>query len=531
VLSPVETQLHGAEIPVSKKSIVGTVAQEQRPLIVHDAQSDPRWNIAFDQTTGFVTRNLVCVPMVSHENLVGVIEVLNKRGSESFSEDEAELLKSFASQAAIAIENARLFTLTDQALAERVQELHTMQVIDRQLNATLILDRVMDVTLENAMDSVGASAGVIGVMNEEQTGLLLLAKRGVSAGITDIWNNEPWPLERGVIGQAARSRRPIAIGDVSQHPDCEPFAAQTRSQMAIPIMRQDVVRAVINLESPYPDAFSQDDLEFITRLADHAAIAIENSSLYEQAQAANQAKTEFMSIASHELKIPMTSIKGYAKLLTLGTGGDLSQQQQDFLEVISSNVDRMDRLVADLLDVSRIEAGRIKLEMGPVDLCEVINTVTHSIKTEIEARNLTMQVEAPETLPPVWGDRGRLLQVITNLVSNAYKYTPEGGHIRIVANGKANTHFPNSLSVSIIDTGLGISPEDQERLFTKFFRADDPRVRDVPGTGLGLSITKTLVEMHGGEIWFESELSKGSTFTFTLPMAQDEQFTSPGNDA
>jgi signal transduction histidine kinase len=137
--------------------------------------------------------------------------------------------------------------------------------------------------------------------------------------------------------------------------------------MAVPILYRDEVRAVISLESPHTDAFSQQDLDFIIRLADHAAIAIENARLFQQAQAANQAKTEFMSVASHELKIPMTSIKGYAKLLALGAGGDLTEQQKEFLEIISSNVDRMDRLVADLLDVSRIEAGRLRLEMGQVE--------------------------------------------------------------------------------------------------------------------------------------------------------------------
>jgi signal transduction histidine kinase len=133
-----------------------------------------------------------------------------------------------------------------------------------------------------------------------------------------------------------------------------------------------------------------------------------------------------------------------------------------------------------------------------------------------------LQVEIPETLPPVWGDHGRLIQVVTNLVSNAYKYTPDGGQIRIVADGLGDSSASDRLTVSVSDTGLGISPEDRQKVFTKFFRADDSYVRDVPGTGLGLSITKSLIEMHGGEIWFQSEPGKGTTFTFTLPVAQGE---------
>jgi signal transduction histidine kinase len=515
VLGPASERLHGAQVPAGS-GIAGTVARTMQPLIVNDAQADPRWNVSFDQTTEFITHNLICVPMVSHNQLVGVIEVLNKRNPESFSEEDTELLGSFAAQAAIAIENARLFTLTDQALAGRVQELHTMQLIDRQLNSSLDLARVMDLTLEHAMDAVAASNGVVGVMDEAGTGLHLVAQRGIPAEYAR-YRDEPWPIERGIIGRVARAGQPAVVDDVREDPDFEPVVAQTHSQVAVPILYQGQVRAVISLESPHSDAFSEDDLAFVTRLADHAAIAIENAHLYQQAQAANQAKTEFMSVASHELKIPMTSIKGYAKLLTLGTGGDLNDDQRKFLDIISANVDRMDRLVADLLDVSRIEAGRLRLEMGPVDLCEVIETVIQSVKAQIEAKQLSLKVEIPASLPPIWGDRGRLIQILTNLVSNAYKYTPNDGEIHITVDGQADSSSPDRLTVSVRDTGLGISPEDQQKLFTKFFRADDPRVRDVPGTGLGLSITKSLVEMHKGEMWFESTPGQGTIFTFTLP--------------
>jgi signal transduction histidine kinase len=335
------------------------------------------------------------------------------------------------------------------------------------------------------------------------------------------YREELWPLEQGIIGQAVRTGQALIASATGQDSAPQPMVAGNLSQMAVPVVNQRVVRAVIHLESPHPDAFSQDDMVFVSRLADHAAIAIENARLYQQAQAANQAKTEFMSIASHELKIPMTSIKGYAKLLTLGTVGELTERQTDFLNIIAANVDRMDRLVADLLDVSRIEAGRLRLDIQPVDLREVIDTVLQSVETQIAAKKLALRLEVPEKLPPVLGDQGRLIQVVTNLVSNAYKYTPEGGQIHIKADGLAAASPSDSLTISVRDTGLGIAPEDQKKIFTKFFRAEDPLVRDVPGTGLGLSITKSLVEMHGGKIWFESEVGKGTTFAFTLPIAQE----------
>jgi signal transduction histidine kinase len=157
--------------------------------------------------------------------------------------------------------------------------------------------------------------------------------------------------------------------------------------------------------------------------------------------------------------------------------------------------------------------------MGRVDLHEAIDTVIQSVKAQIEAKQLVLDVDIPASLPSVWGDTERIIQILTNLVSNAYKYTPKGGHIYVGVNGQSDTASPDRLTVSIRDTGVGISPEDQQMLFTKFFRADDPLVRDVPGTGLGLSITKSLVEMHGGEIWFHSEPGRSTTFNFTLPVA------------
>jgi len=519
VLSPIGNQLDGIQIAIDDGSIVGTVASRREPLIVTDAQADPRWDTSFDETTGFRTRNLICVPMTSHDRLVGVIELVNKRAPAYFSEEDTDLLISFAAQAAIAIENARLFTMTDQALAERVQELHTLQIVDRQLNATLDFARVMEMTLEHAMDAVSASTGVVGVLNEERTGLYLVAQRGAPAEY-ERYRNEMWPIQSGTIGQVARTEQPVLIEDTREYSDSKPIVAQTHSQITVPILYQGEVQAIIGLENPHPNAFAQQDLDFVIRLADHAAIAIENARLYEQAQAANRAKTEFMSVASHELKIPMTSIKGYAKLLTLGAAGDLTDQQTGFLNIISANVDRMDRLVADLLDVSRIEAGRLRLEMGEVDLREVIDTVIQSVKAQIETKQLALEIDVPATLPPVWGDQERVIQILNNLVSNAYKYTPDGGEIHITVNGQTEFASSGCLAVSIRDTGVGITPEDQQQLFTKFFRADDPRVRDVPGTGLGLSITKSLVETHGGEIWFQSEPDRGTTFTFTLPVSR-----------
>jgi len=220
----------------------------------------------------------------------------------------------------------------------------------------------------------------------------------------------------------------------------------------------------------------------------------------------------------------MTSIKGYTELLAAGAVGPVTEAQANFLATIRSNVERMSTLVSDLADVSRIEAGRLKLDFKPIALKEVVEEVVRSMRRQIEEKKQRLMVNVPENLPNLWADRTRLAQIITNLLSNAYKYTPSEGQIFLNAEVCQNEWdeggAPKVVHVWVQDTGIGIAPEDQGKIFQKFFRSEDPKTREVPGTGLGLNITKSLVEFQGGKIWFESEFRKGTTFHFTIPIVE-----------
>ncbi len=517
VLGPTGSDLRGMKTSIGK-GIVGTVAQTGKPIIVNDVATDPRWNIAFDEATDFQTKNILCVPMIDHDRqVIGVIELINKQDGTVFSQVDSNLLLSFAAQAAIAIENARVFTRTDKALAERIQELQALQMFDQQLQNSLELNTVLDMTLTHAMDALGISMGIIGILKSKgEPGLYLLTQRGMPTEMGR-YKIDPWPLTRGVLGRVARTGDLAWVNNMAEAKDYVPKNHRTRSFLVIPITREERVIGVIDLESTDPDYFTSDDVFFVQRLVNHAAIAIANAQLFEQVRQANNAKSEFMSIASHELKIPMTSIKGYAKLIQMGAAGGLSDKQMEFLNVISNNVDRMDRLVRDLLDVSRIEAGSIRLEIENVQICKVIEEVIETVRTQIENKRLTLEVDVDRNLPEIRGDYGRIMQILTNLISNAYKYTPEGGQIRVMAKPHQNGDV-RGIEVAVQDTGFGISEEDQAQLFANFFRSGDQNIRNEPGTGLGLAITKKMIESHGGELTFESELGRGSTFTFTLPL-------------
>ncbi len=229
-------------------------------------------------------------------------------------------------------------------------------------------------------------------------------------------------------------------------------------------------------------------------------------------QEANRLKTEFVNMVSHELRTPLTSVQGYVYLLLEGQAGRLGDEQQECLTVIKNNAERLLGLINDLLDISRIEAGRTDLHRTALDLAHLIRGVVSSFRPLIDAKRQALTVEISDALPAVWGDSARVTQILTNLVSNAQKYTPAGGRITIAAQPESGF-----ARVDVRDTGVGLSHEEQARLFTKFFRGQNRATQGVAGTGLGLVITRALVELHGGCITVSSAPGQGSTFSFTLP--------------
>ncbi len=523
---PAGVKLVGMRVPAGK-GIAGAAFAENKPIITHDTHKDERWDSSFDRRAEFSTQSIIAVPLNARGRTIGVLEVINRKDRHPFNQEDTELLLAFGAQAAIAIENAQLFTMTDQALQARVEELTTLQQIDRQLNMTLDYSAVMGQTLEWAIRTTGATIGLIAALQEAEDGtqgLRFLAHRGYPPDIFARYEKDAlWPLEDGMIGQTVRTGETTLTTDLAQNPHYRALTPGMRTQLTVPIKREGGERGtgvigVIALESDQDDTFSENSVAFIGRLADHAAIAIENARLFQIVQQANDAKTDFISFVSHELKQPMTSMKGYIDLLMKGIGGPLNDQQQQFLHIVRNNVGRMDRLVQDLLDVSRIESGRLRLDMGRIVPEEIVSEAVQAFEQEIAAKHQTLQVVLPPSLPAVIGDRGRLIQVLTNLVSNANKYTPEQGTITVSA-ALWNDKGQDYVRWSVQDNGIGMKPDELSKLFTKYFRASNAAVRSVQGTGLGLVITRSIVEMHGGQVMVESEYQQGSTFSFAIPIA------------
>ena len=489
------------------RTVLRQVVEDNQAVVTSNAQTDPRFS---DQSSviGLALRSIMCAPLQTRGKTIGAVYVDNRIRTGTFSQDDLGMLAAFANQAAIAIENARLFTMIDQKLATRVQELSLMQQIDRELNTSLDLQRVMDLALGWAVKLADADSGMLALLEEDGDARVLASRGG------DVVPDR-LPPDHPIISQVLATRDIVFTHSprLQESVDGTPAALQ----IVVPVKREERVIGLISLESNQKTPIQEDIVASLERLADRAAIAIENARLYDAVIAATEAKSRFISVVSHELRIPMTSIKGYTDMLKSGAAGSVNDMQLEFLHTIRRNVDRMNVLVSDLSDINRIEGGRLRLEPSIVQMADVMNESLAGLKNQFENKGQPVSVDLPPDLPAVWADRSRVVQIITNLLSNANKYSPNGRPVQVTADID-KVDGMEFVRLAVIDHGIGISAEDQSKLFTQFFRSDTPAVRNEVGWGLGLSIVKMLVEAQGGEVFVESELGLGSTFGFSLPV-------------
>ncbi len=510
--------LDGSSMEISR-TVVTRAATTGNPILTNNAQEDDRF-AGNQSVVGYQLRSIMCAPLRARGRVIGAVYVDNRLFTGVFSQPDLDLLVAFTNQAAMALDNAVLFQRTDQALARRVEELSLFQLIDQELNKSLDLNRVLGQALDWAIQLTPADAGSIGLMIEDKESkeryLHLLAHRGRA----DHEPQERVPVTHPVLAQVLATGQVVLLNNITGAQSIDGSAAAT--QLAVPIRREGKVTGLITLENQTTsDVFKEEDTAFVARLSDRAAVAIHNSSLYEEIHRVNNAKSQFVSLVAHELRVPMTSIKGYADLMSKGLAGPLNDQQKNFMDVILRNLDRMSVLIRDLSDINHIESGKMKFEMAPFDLQLVVKDVVGSLREAMEARQQVYEMHLTPALPEVYADRTRMGQVLTNLVSNAHKYTPDRGRITVHVsqqNGYAR--------VEVADTGIGIREEEQKKLFSQFFRSDDSAVRAQSGWGLGLSIVKMMVEAQGGQISFSSAYGQGSTFSFTVPLATGH---TPGN--
>jgi signal transduction histidine kinase len=471
---------------------------------------------------------MLVVPLLREGEAVGVIS-LARDGVGPFSAQQIEVLQTFADQAVIAIENVRLFTELQSSNSElRValeQQTATSELLKVIGRSTFDLQPVFETLAENAVKLCeGHQAGIF---RFDGQALRVVAIRNASPALKAFLERNPIVPGRGsVAGHAALERRTVHVHDVRTDPEYTWGITQIdpiRTVLMIPMLRSGELLGLIGVNRLEVRAFSDNQVALLQTFADQAAIAIENVRLFKELEGANrelaaasQHKSEFLANMSHELRTPLNAIIGFSEVLSEKMFGTLNEKQEEYSKDINASGQHLLSLINDILDLSKIEAGRMELELSDFHLSTALDSALTLVRERAGRRSIALHLSVDERLGQMRGDERKVRQVVLNLLSNAIKFTPEGGRIEVAAVAKDGL-----VEVSVSDTGVGIAPEDQEAVFEEF-RQVGTADKKVEGTGLGLTLCRKFVELHGGKIWVKSQVGVGSTFTFTIPVRHGE---------
>ncbi|HSD84870.1 MAG TPA: GAF domain-containing protein, partial [Anaerolineae bacterium] len=510
----VGVQWRASQLPLIKH-------QTAEPMIfgdlTHDQNIDPQSRQIFMNVIG--AQGVAVIPMIASGRMLGWIVLEALREPYNFTEQEIRRYRTLAGQAAVALENRRLF----QDVQARVNELTILTRIGRRLASTLDLDEILSSVIEEAFNATKAANGEILLYNEHENALEVRTVRGLAPDVESRFIGLVVHADEGLVGRVLSSGDALLINDVTKEPDYQEIDSRTRAELVLPIRQGGLLLGVLNLESPQVNAFSESEMRLLGAMADSAAVAITNARAYEAERQAvermrevDRLKTQFLANMSHELRTPLNSIIGFSRVMLRGIDGPLTDMQSTDLTSIYNSGQHLLGLINNMLDLSKIEAGKMELAIESVNLVDVGKTVMSTALALVKDKTVKLEQDVPPDLPTVMADQTRVRQIILNLVSNAAKFT-EQGSIRL-----SMVAMPKEVMISVADTGIGIPHDKIEHIFEEFTQVDASTTRKYGGTGLGLAITRKFVEMHKGRIWVESQVGIGSTFNFTLPREQAE---------
>ncbi|MBV9151512.1 MAG: GAF domain-containing protein, partial [Alphaproteobacteria bacterium] len=505
-------------------TLVGRVAVERQAVQIPDAWTDPDYAVK-DEARITNARTMLGVPLLRAGAPIGVIAMARDR-VEAFSDKEIALVTTFADQAVIAIENARLLNelreRTDE-LARSVEELKALAEVGQAVSSTLDLGEVLSTVLNRSVGLTQADAGVIFRYSQGRHAFRLVEAVGWDAGLAKQVRQMHIDQNMTLMGDAVARRAPTQIADLRDRPGNvlrdATLAAGYRSVLIVPLVGADRIFGVLLLQRRRTGEFPEATVRLMQTLAAQSVLAIQNARLFreiadksEQLAMASQHKSQFLANMSHELRTPLNAILGYAELLVDGIYGEVPEKAMAVLERVQNNGKHLLALINDVLDLSKIEAGQLVLTFEDYALPDVVQSVVTATEALASTKGLKMTAAVAPGLPTGHGDARRLSQVLLNLVGNAVKFT-DAGEVAIGAMAE-----DGQFVLTVRDTGPGIAPEDHGKIFEEFQQVDSSNTRKKGGTGLGLAISKRMVEMQGGSIEVESELGRGATFRVTLPI-------------
>ena len=519
--------------PVRPTRALGSGRAILSRAVVHipDVEVDPEYaHQALRRAVGF--RSSLCVPMMREGAPIGVIAVARAQAG-PFSDNQIALLKTFADQAVIAVENVRLFQelrARTTELTRSVEQLTALGEVGRAVSSTLDVETVLETIVMRANQLAGTAGCTIWEYDELREEFRLRASHYADArdaaalpapgGVTTV------PKGQGLTTRVMELRQPVQIPDIAVEGAYESpvrtvfIDAGHRALLGVPLVSEDEVIGVLAVTSKTPGEFAPEIVRLLRTFATQSALAIQNARLFHEVQdksrlleAASRHKSEFLANMSHELRTPLNAILGFSEVLAERMFGEVNEKQAEYLQDILSSGRHLLSLINDILDLSKVEAGRLELELGRFHLPTALDNALTLVRERATRHGITLTQTVDPGVGDIVADERKVKQILLNLLANAVKFTPEGGRVGLTAAAADGV-----ITIAVSDTGIGIAPEDQAAIFEEFRQVGREDARKQEGTGLGLTLAKKFVELHGGRIGVHSHVGQGSTFTFTLPV-------------